>query len=106
VGSLNAVDVYGALIHQAWKNGDPGIVFLDRINADNPTPPLGRIESTNPCGEQPLLPMEACNLGSINLAKCLTIQNDTCTIDYDELRRIVRTAVHFLDNTIARSDWA
>ena len=102
-GSLNACDVYGALIHQAWENGDPGIVFLDRINADNPTPPLGFIESTNPCGEQPLLPMEACNLGSINLAKCLTTQGQTCTVDYDALRRIVRTSVHFLDNTIDMS---
>jgi ribonucleoside-diphosphate reductase alpha chain len=101
--SLNALDVFGALVQKAWENGDPGIIFLDRINADNPTPELGRIESTNPCGEQPLLPMEACNLGSINLAKCLTTRNDTCTVDYEALRRIVRSAIHFLDNTIDMS---
>jgi ribonucleoside-diphosphate reductase alpha chain len=102
-GSLNALDVYGALVQQAWDNGDPGIVFLDRINADNPTPQLGRIESTNPCGEQPLLPMEACNLGSINLAQCLTTHDDTRAVDYEELRRIIHTSVHFLDNTIDMS---
>ena len=72
VTQLEARDVYGALIHQAWTNGDPGIIFLDRLNQHNPTPELGEIESTNPCGEQPLLPMEACNLGSINLARCTT----------------------------------
>jgi ribonucleoside-diphosphate reductase alpha chain len=102
-GTLNAREVYGCLVRQAWENGDPGIVFLDRMNRDNPTPALGRIESTNPCGEQPLLPMEACNLGSINLSRCTTETDDVTTIDYDELRRVVRTSVHFLDNTIDKS---
>jgi ribonucleoside-diphosphate reductase alpha chain len=100
---LDARDVYAGLIEQAWRNGDPGIVFLDRINRDNPTPTLGEIESTNPCGEQPLLPMEACNLGSINLAACVAGQGATAAIDYTELKRVVHTAVHFLDNTIDMS---
>jgi ribonucleoside-diphosphate reductase alpha chain len=100
---LDARDVYAGLIQQAWRNGDPGIVFLDRINRDNPTPSLGEIESTNPCGEQPLLPMEACNLGSINLAACVAGQAKAAGIDYAELKRVVHTAVHFLDNTIDMS---
>jgi len=100
VGRLNAAEVYEQLVAQAWKNGDPGIIFLDRINADNPTPGLGEIESTNPCGEQPLLPMEACNLGSINLAKCVVEDDDGPVIDYPALKGLVRWSVRFLDNTI------
>ncbi|HSO18792.1 MAG TPA: adenosylcobalamin-dependent ribonucleoside-diphosphate reductase, partial [Desulfosarcina sp.] len=103
VASLNAGEVYEALIRQAWKNGDPGIVFLDRINRDNPTPELGEIESTNPCGEQPLLPMEACNLGSINLAKFVIHEQGAASIDYDALKETVWMAVRFLDNTIDMS---
>jgi ribonucleoside-diphosphate reductase alpha chain len=103
VGTLNAREVYGALVEQAWKNGDPGIVFLDRINRDNPTPELGEIESTNPCGEQPLLPMEACNLGSINLAKFVVDDPGEARIDFDALKETVWTAVRFLDNTIDMS---
>ncbi len=105
VCSLAAADVYTAIIEQAWRNGDPGIIFLDRMNQANPTPGLGAFESTNPCGEQPLLPLEACNLGSINLAACLTEQDGAAAIDYDELRRVVREAVHFLDNTIDMSKY-
>jgi ribonucleoside-diphosphate reductase alpha chain len=104
-GSLEAPMVYTALVQQAWKNGDPGIIFLDRMNRDNPTPALGAIESTNPCGEQPLLPMEACNLGSINLARCVVMEGDTARIDYTELGRVVQSAVHFLDNTIDMSKY-
>ncbi len=77
VGELDAVEVYNALVYHAWESGDPGVIFLDRVNRDNPTPELGAIESTNPCGEQPLLPMEACNLGSINLAKFVTPRRDS-----------------------------
>ncbi len=99
-GEINAVEVYQALVKQAWENGDPGIIFLDRINRDNPTPALGEIESTNPCGEQPLLPLEACNLGSINLAKFVTEGDEGPAIDYEALKEVVWWAVRFLDDTI------
>ena len=103
VNRLNAAEVYQTLIKQAWKNGDPGIIFLDRINRDNPTPQLGDIESTNPCGEQPLLPMEACNLGSINLAKFVLENGDGPTIDFEGLKEVIGSTVRFLDNTIDMS---
>ena len=105
VGQLNAAEVYRTLVEQAWKNGDPGIIFLDRINQDNPTPQLGEIESTNPCGEQPLLPMEACNLGSINLAKFVLENADGPVIDYEGLKAVVSATVRFLDNTIDMSKY-
>ncbi|ACN17724.1 NrdA [Desulforapulum autotrophicum HRM2] len=103
VGTLNATDVFEAMVKQAWHNGDPGIIFLDRINQDNPTPLLGEIESTNPCGEQPLLPMEACNLGSVNLAKFVVEKKGKPTIDYASLGKTIALAVRFLDDTIDRS---
>ena len=100
---LNAADVYGKLVLQAWENGDPGIIFIDRVNQDNPTASIGLIESTNPCGEQPLLPFEACNLGSINLAKFVTHSDGRAVIDYERLKETVWLAVRFLDNTIDMS---
>ena len=100
VGQLNARKVFDLIVNMAWKNGDPGIIFLDRINKDNPTPGIGEMESTNPCGEQPLLPYEACNLGSLNLHKMIKKENGKVTIDYDKLKSTVHKCVHFLDNII------
>jgi ribonucleoside-diphosphate reductase alpha chain len=94
-GSLNAAEVYTLMVERAWANGDPGIIFLDRINRDNPTPELGAIESTNPCGEQPLLPMEACNLGSINLARFVSTETGTPAIDYETLKEVIGWSVRF-----------
>jgi ribonucleoside-diphosphate reductase alpha chain len=102
-GSLNAVEVFGLIVKQAWENGEPGIVFIDRINEKNPTPALGDISSTNPCGEQPLLPFEACNLGSINLNKILIKSGGKYKIDYEKLDTIVKASVRFLDNVIEKS---
>ena len=99
-GRLNARKVFEAIINSAWQTGEPGIIFLDRLNRDNPVPSLGEIESTNPCGEQPLLPYEACNLGSINLVQHLKETPDGWVLDKDKLTATVRKAVHFLDNVI------
>ena len=104
-GRLNARDVYYAIVNQAWENGDPGVIFLDRINGDNPTPEIGEIESTNPCGEQPLLPFEACNLGSINLAKFVIHEGERLGIDERGLGETVALAVRFLDDAIDMSKY-
>ncbi|MEW9122115.1 MAG: vitamin B12-dependent ribonucleotide reductase [Thermotaleaceae bacterium] len=100
VGKLHAKEIFNLIVDRAWTNGEPGIIYIDRLNQDNPTPLLGTIESTNPCGEQPLLPFESCNLGSINLVKMIKRKDNKAYIDYERLGKIVDQAVHFLDNVI------
>ncbi|MCF7872994.1 MAG: vitamin B12-dependent ribonucleotide reductase, partial [Candidatus Omnitrophica bacterium] len=100
VGSLDALEVFNRIAECAYNNGEPGIVFIDKINKSNPTPNLGKIESTNPCGEQPLLPYESCNLGSINLYKMLKKEGESFSLDWEKLKKIVRTSMLFLDNVI------
>ena len=101
VGSKNAKEVFNEMVRLAWEGGDPGIIFLDRINNANPTPAEGEMESTNPCGEQPLLPYESCNLGSINLVQF--VKNGK--IDWDDLKNTCCIAVRFLDNVIEMNNY-
>ncbi|MEW6101915.1 MAG: adenosylcobalamin-dependent ribonucleoside-diphosphate reductase [Candidatus Omnitrophota bacterium] len=100
VQKLNAKEVFDLIVKQAHKNGEPGIIFIDRMNQYNPTPKLGVYESTNPCGEQVLLPYESCDLGSINLSLMLKRAGNRYEIDWEKLRSVTQLAVHFLDNII------
>ena len=99
-GKLSAKKVFDMIVDGAWRNGEPGIIFIDKMNADNPTPLVGQIESTNPCGEVPLLAYEACNLGSINLGKMIDDTPDGPVINWKRLGEVTRTAIRFLDNVI------
>ena len=101
VGQLDARTVFNSIVESAWRNGEPGVIFIDRINRDNPTPELGQIESTNPCGEQPLLPYESCVLGSINLGRFYLDGG----VDFKRLKEVVAIGVHFLDNIIDKSEF-
>src|SRR5579884_1538473 len=113
VSRLRAREVWDKIVDSAWRTGDPGLVFIDRINASpaNPTPEVGEIEATNPCGEQPLLPNEACNLGSLNVARFVTETpspaaagegwgEGSARIDWDGMEQAIRTSVRFLDDVI------
>ncbi len=100
VSQLAAAKVFDKIVENAWKNGEPGIIFLDRLNRDNAVPSQGEIESTNPCGEQPLLPYESCNLGSVNLVNMLKKTKQGYAVDYPYLKQVIEDAVHFLDNVI------
>ena len=103
VGTLNAYDVFELIVDQAWRTGDPGFIFLDRINRDNPTPELGNIDMITGCGEQAMLPYESCPLGSINLSRMIQFNDGASAIDYAKLGRTVELGVRFLDDVIDAS---
>jgi ribonucleoside-diphosphate reductase alpha chain len=104
-GRLNARKVFDLIVNTSWASGEPGIVFIDRLNKANPTPHIGTIESTNPCGEQPLLSYESCNLGSINLGKMIDSKNNKPIIVWEKLRKTIHLAVRFLDNVIEANNY-
>lgn len=103
VNTLNAKKVFDLIVEKAWLNGEPGVIFMDQVNKDNPVPHIGQVESTNPCGEQPLLPYESCNLGSINLINFY--EEGLKDLNFDRLGAIVDLSVHFLDNVIDKNKY-
>jgi ribonucleoside-diphosphate reductase alpha chain len=105
VKTISAREVFDLIVDMAWTNGEPGIIFLDRLNRDNVVKDLGEIESTNPCGEQPLLPYESCNLGSLNLNRFVRETGGGYALDYDRLKEVIGIAVHFLDNVITVNNY-
>ncbi|MGB9732926.1 MAG: vitamin B12-dependent ribonucleotide reductase [Candidatus Micrarchaeia archaeon] len=107
VGKLNARAVWNLMTTMAWRSGDPGVIFIDRMNStySNPVPKYGPIESTNPCGEQPLYPFDSCNLGSINLSRMLKEKNGKYEIDWDKLKYTARLAIRFLDDVIDANNY-
>jgi len=98
--TINAKELFKKIVHSAWKNGEPGVLFIDTINVANPTPLIGKMEGTNPYGEQPLIPYEACVLGSINVSKMVKRKNRHYEINWNNLKETIHLAVHFLDNII------
>jgi ribonucleoside-diphosphate reductase alpha chain len=104
-GQARARDLFETIVHSAWQTGDPGLLFLDPINRTNPTPDIGPLEATNPCGEIPLLPYESCNLGSINLARMVRGSKGDATVDIEALRLTTRQAVRFLDDVVEVSTY-
>ena len=99
-GAWTVQEIFDLIVERAWQTGEPGVIFLDRINEDNPTPHLGPIEATNPCGEQPLLPYESCNLGSINVARFVRGQTGRPAFDFDAFREAIRLATR--NSTVSR----
>jgi ribonucleoside-diphosphate reductase alpha chain len=105
VKRIKAKYVWSLIIENVWKTGEPGLIFIDEVNKHNPTPDVGKIEATNPCGEFLGLPYESCNLGSINLSKMVLVRDEKHEINWDKLERTVKIAVHFLDNVIDASHY-